>query len=297
MTLALRKSFDPSLMSRIGRQARLAFGLVVLAVPLSGCGGGALWDKYFAKEETFVDEPADKLYNEGLYLMNKKNDRKSAMKKFEEVDRQHPYSEWARKSLLMSAYAAYENGDYDECISSANRYVALHPGSADAAYAQYLIAASNFDQIPDISRDQGRTEKSIAALEEVIRKYPTSEYATSAKRKIEAARDQLAGKEMNIGRYYMDKKDYTAAINRYKVVVTQYQTTRHVEEALARLTEAYMSIGIVGEAQTAAAVLGHNFPDSRWYKDAYNLVKSGGVEPSENTSSYISKAFKKIGLG
>ncbi len=297
MTLALRKSFDPSLMSRIGRQARLAFGLIVLAAPLSGCGGGALWDKYFAKEETFVDEPADKLYNEGLYLMNKKNDRKSAMKKFEEVDRQHPYSEWARKSLLMSAYAAYENGDYDECISSANRYVALHPGSPDAAYAQYLIAASNFDQIPDVSRDQGRTEKSIAALEEVIRKYPTSEYANSAKRKVEAARDQLAGKEMTVGRWYMDKKDYTAAINRFKVVVTQYQTTRHVEEALARLTEAYMAIGIVGEAQTAAAVLGHNFPDSRWYKDAYNLVKSGGVEPTENTSSYISKAFKKIGLG
>ncbi|HCX18019.1 MAG TPA: outer membrane protein assembly factor BamD, partial [Afipia sp.] len=259
MTLELRNSPDPSLMSRIGRQARLAFGLMVLAVPLSGCGTGALWDKYFAKEETFVDEPADKLYNEGLYLMNKKGDRKSAMKKFEEVDRQHPYSEWARKSLLMSAYAAYENGDYDECISSANRYVALHPGSPDAAYAQYLIAASNFDQIPDVSRDQGRTEKSIAALEEVIRKYPTSEYATSAKRKIEAARDQLAGKEMTVGRYYMDKKDYTAAINRFKVVVTQYQTTRHVEEALARLTEAYMAIGIVGEAQTAAAVLGHNF--------------------------------------
>jgi outer membrane protein assembly factor BamD len=157
--------------------------------------------------------------------MNKKGDRKSAMKKFEEVDRQHPYSEWARKSLLMSAYAAYENGDYDECISSANRYVALHPGSPDAAYAQYLIAASNFDQIPDISRDQGRTEKSIAALEEVIRKYPTSEYATSAKRKIEAARDQLAGKEMNIGRYYMEKKD-TRPINRYKVAVPDHAPCR-----------------------------------------------------------------------
>lgn len=297
MTLELRNTSDPSLMSRIGRQARLAFGLIALAVPLSGCGTGAIWDKYFAKEETFVDEPADKLYNEGLYLMNKKGDRKSAMKKFEEVDRQHPYSEWARKSLLMSAYAAYENGDYDECISSANRYVALHPGSPDAAYAQYLIAASNFDQIPDVSRDQGRTEKSIAALEEVIRKYPTSEYATSAKRKIEAARDQLAGKEMTVGRWYMDKKDYTAAINRFKVVVTQYQTTRHVEEALARLTEAYMAIGIVGEAQTAAAVLGHNFPDSRWYKDAYSLVKSGGLEPTANKDSWMTRAFKKVGLG
>ena len=294
MSLVQRKSFDPR---QHGRPLRVALGLLILATPLSGCGAGALWDKFAAKDETYIDEPADKLYNEGLYLMNKKGDRKAAAKKFEEVDRQHPYSDWARKSLLMSAYASYENGDYDECISSANRYVALHPGSPDAAYAQYLIAASNFDQIPDISRDQGRTEKSIAALEEVIRKYPTSEYATASKKKIEAARDQLAGKEMSVGRYYMEKRDYTAAINRYKVIVTQYQTTRHVEEALARLTEAYMAIGIVGEAQTAAAVLGHNFPDSRWYKDAYYLVKSGGVEPSENQGSYISKAFKRFGLG
>ncbi|HEX7792337.1 MAG TPA: outer membrane protein assembly factor BamD [Afipia sp.] len=297
MTIQPRKLPDPVGSSLIGRRMRLAFGLMILATPLSGCGTGAIWDKYFAKDEVFVDEPADKLYNEGLYLLNKKNDRKAAIKKFEEVDRQHPYSDWARKSLLMSAYASYESGDYDECISSANRYVALHPGSPDAAYAQYLIAASNFDQIPDINRDQSRTEKAIASLEEVIRKYPTSEYATSAKKKIEAARDQLAGREMNVGRYYMQKKDYTAAINRYKVVVTQYQTTRHVEEALARLTEAYMAIGIVSEAQTAAAVLGHNFPDSAWYKDAYNLVKSGGGEPTINKDSWMTRAFKKVGLG
>jgi outer membrane protein assembly factor BamD len=297
MTLALRKiSASPGL-HRLGRRLCLAAGLVVLAIPLSGCGTGALWDKFFAKDDTFVDEPADKLYNEGLFLMNNKNDPKAASKKFEEVDRQHPYSDWARKSLLMSAYAFYNAGDYDNCIGAASRYVTLHPGSPDAAYAQYLIAASHYDQIPDISRDQGRTEKAIAALEEVVRKYPTSEYAVNAKAKLEGARDQLAGREMAVGRYYMDKRDYTAAINRFKTVVTQYQTTRHVEEALARLTEAYMAIGIVGEAQTAAAVLGHNFPDSRWYKDAYNLVKSGGVEPSENTSSYISKAFKKLGLG
>lgn len=294
MRLEQRKSFD---FSQLGRSMRVAFGLLILATPLGGCGAGAMYDKFFAKDETYIDEPADKLYNEGLYLMNKKGDKKAAAKKFEEVDRQHPYSDWARKSLLMSAYASYENGDYDECISSANRYVALHPGSPDAAYAQYLIAASNFDQIPDISRDQGRTEKAISALEEVIRKYPTSEYATASKKKIEAARDQLAGKEMSIGRYYMEKRDYTAAINRYKVVVTQYQTTRHVEEALARLTEAYMAIGIVGEAQTAAAVLGHNFPESRWYKDAYNLVKSGGVEPAANKDSWMSRAFKRVGLG
>ena len=151
----------------------------MLALPLAGCGTGALWDKFTAKDDTFVEEPADKIYNEGLYLMNEKKDMKAANKKFEEVDRQHPYSDWARKSLLMSAYASYQGGDYDSCIGAATRYVTLHPGSPDAAYAQYLIAASHYDQIPDISRDQARTEKAIAALEEVVRKYPNSEYATS----------------------------------------------------------------------------------------------------------------------
>jgi len=297
MPLELRnKSAKPGL-SRLGRRLRLAAGLIVLAIPLSGCGTGSLWDKFMAKDDTFVEEPADKLYNEGLFLMNQRKDPKAASKKFEEVDRQHPYSDWARKSLLMSAYAFYNAGDYDSCIGAATRYVTLHPGSPDAAYAQYLIAASHYDQIPDISRDQGRTEKAIAALDEVVRKYPTSEYAVSAKAKLEGARDQLAGKEMDIGRQNLAKRNYIGAINRFKTVVTQYQTTRHVEEALARLTEAYMAIGIVAEAQTAAAVLGHNFPDSRWYKDAYNLVKSGGVEPSEDKGSYISKAFKKLGLG
>jgi len=297
MTLEPCKLSSRSNLRRFGRRVGLGVALIVLAIPLSGCGTGALWDKFFAKDDTFQDEPADKLYNEGLYLLNQKKDLKLASKKFEEVDREHPYSEWARKSLLMSAYSYYDAGDYDSCIGAATRYVTLHPGSPDAAYAQYLIAASQYDQIPDVTRDQARTEKAIAALQEVIRKYPTSEYAVSAKAKLEGARDQIAGHEMTIGRYYMERRDYTAAINRFKTVVTQYQTTRHVEEALARLTEAYMAIGIVGEAQTAAAVLGHNFPDSRWYKDAYNLVKSGGLEPSENQGSYISRAFKKMGLG
>ena len=280
----------------VGR-LRMAAGLILLALPLSGCGTGALWDKFMQKDDTFVEEPAEKLYNEGLYLMNQRKDPKAASKKFEEVDRQHPYSDWARKSLLMSAYSYYQAGDYDNCIGSATRYVTLHPGSPDAAYAQYLIAASNYDQIPDITRDQGRTEKAIASLQEVIRKYPNSEYANNAKAKLEAARDQLAGREMNVGRYYLSKHDYTAAINRFKTVVTQYQTTRHVEEALMRLTECYMTLGIIPEAQTAAAVLGHNFPDSTWYKDAYQMVKGQGYEPQENNSSWISRAFRKIGLG
>jgi outer membrane protein assembly factor BamD len=282
----------------LGRRLRLGLGLLLLTIPLGACSSVKdVWTKAFAKDEVIADEPADKLYNEGLFLMNERGKTDAAAKKFEEVDRQHPYSDWARKSLLMSAYAYYDAHDYDSCIGAASRYITLHPGSPDAAYAQYLIAMSHYDQIPDISRDQGRTEKAIAALQEVVRKYPDSEYASNAKRKLESANDQLAGKEMAVGRYYMEKRDYTGAINRFKVVVTRYQTTRHVEEALARLTEAYMTLGIVGEAQTAAAVLGHNFPDSVWYKDAYSLVKSGGYEPSENQGSYISRAFKKIGLG
>jgi outer membrane protein assembly factor BamD len=270
--------------------------LRVLAVAMVAASLGACssFDVFAKKDDTPPDEPADRLYNEGLYLLNAKKDARDAVKKFEEVDRQHPYSEWARKSLLMTAYAYYQAGEYDDCVNAAKRYVTLHPGSQDAAYAQYLIASSYFEEIPDVTRDQARTERALAALEEVIRKYPTTEYANSSKQKIEVARDQLAGKEMEIGRYYLKKKDYTGAINRFKVVVTKYQTTRHVEEALMRLTESYMALGVVDEAQTAAAVLGHNFPDSQWYKHAYAVVKTGGVEPKENQGSWISKAFKGI---
>jgi outer membrane protein assembly factor BamD len=259
--------------------------LLVLATMLGACS-------LFDKDAMAPDEPADKLYNEGLYLLNQKKEPKEAAKKFEEVDRQHPYSEWARKSLIMSAYAYYESGAYDDCVNSARRYVTLHPGSPDAAYAQFLIGSSYFDQIPEISRDQSRTEKAVESLEEVVRKYPNSEYAVAAKRKIEMARDQLAGKEMEVGRWALQRREYTGAINRFKVVVTRYQRTRHVEEALMRLTEAYMALGIVDEAQTSAAVLGHNFPESRWYKDAFTLMQSRGLQPTENKASWISQAFR-----
>jgi outer membrane protein assembly factor BamD len=265
--------------------------LVLAAVSLAGCS-------YFKHDDDYVpDSPADMLYNEGLYLLNTKQDYKEAAKKFDQVDRENPYSDWARKALLMSAYAYYQSEDYDECINAAERYVTLHPGSPDAAYAQYLIGSSYYDQILDVSRDQARAQKAIDALEEVVRKYPNSEYATAAKKKIGMGRDQLAGKEMDIGRYYLERRDFIGAINRFKVVVTQYQTTRHVEEALMRLSECYVSLGIMDEAQTAAAVLGHNFPDSPWYKDAYNLVKNAGGQPTaENKGSWISRAFSKIGM-
>ncbi|AMN44244.1 outer membrane protein assembly factor BamD [Rhodoplanes sp. Z2-YC6860] len=271
--------------------ARLAL-VLALALPMGACSS---FSNLFNKEEAVApDEPPERLYNEGVFLLDRKQDYKEAAKKFSEVERQHPYSDWARKSLLMTAYANYEAKEYDESVSAARRYVTLHPGSPDAAYAQFLIGSAYYERIPDVTRDQGQTEKAIAALEEVSRKYPDSEYAQNAKRKIEMARDQLAGREMSIGRDELNHKRYAGAINRFKIVVTQYQTTRHVEEALLRLTESYMALGVVGEAQTAAAVLGHNFPDSRWYQDAYRLVKSGGFEPEENKGSWISKAFAKI---
>ena len=267
--------------------------VLAAAVMLSACASFDL----FSKEEQPPDEPADKLYNNAVFLLNEEKSYKEAAKKFEEVDRQHPYSEWARKALIMSAYAYYAGRQYDDCIAAAKRYISLHPASAEAAYAQYLIGSSYFDQIPDVTRDQTRTERAMAALEEVTRKFPNTEYAVSARRKVEIGRDNLAAKEMDIGRANLTKKNFIGAINRFKVVVTQYQTTRHVEEALMRLTECYMALGILPEAQTAAAVLGHNFPDSPWYQDAYTLVRTGGGEPKEQEGHWITKAFKKVGLG
>jgi outer membrane protein assembly factor BamD len=263
--------------------------LTFFAAPIMGCS-------MFNKEEDYLPEDsADKLYNEGLFLLNNKQQYEDAAKKFDQVDRQNPYSDWARKALLMSAYSYYQAQKYDDCINAAKRFVTLHPGSSDAAYAQYLIGASYFDQVLDVNHDQARADKAVSALEEVVRKYPDTEYALNAKKKIDVARDQLAGKEMEVGRFYMKRRDFTGAINRFKVVVTQYQTTREVEEALERLTESYISLGILDEAQTAAAVLGHNFPDSPWYKDAYQLVKSAGREPNENKDSWMSRAFKGLG--
>jgi outer membrane protein assembly factor BamD len=270
------------------RALAACLALALIAAPVMGCS-------LFHKDEDYVpDTPADKLYNEGLFLLNDKQDYKEAAKKFDSVDRENPYSDWARKALLMNAYSNYQAGLYDDCINAAKRYVTLHPASPDAAYAQFLIGSSYYDQILDVTRDQERADKAITAFQELVHKYPDSEYALGAKKKIEMARDQLAGKEMEIGRYYLKKRDFLGAINRFKIVVTQYQTTREVEEALERLTEAYVALGILDEAQTAAAVLGHNFPDSPWYHDAYALLKGAGGAPNENKTSWISRAFKGL---
>ncbi|GGE42409.1 outer membrane protein assembly factor BamD [Agaricicola taiwanensis] len=283
------------MMMRIRSRSRSALRVVAVltvAVSLSACS------IFGEKDEDAVvlpDEPADKLYNEGLYYVNEGNYNKAA-EKFEEVDKQHPYTEWARKSLVMVAYSHYAQGNYDDAITNARRYLALHPGSEDAAYAQYILAMSYYNEIPDISRDQQRTQRALLALQEIADKYPNSEYAEPARQRIVVARDQLAGKEMEVGRYYLNQRNYIGAINRFRSVISDYQKTRHVEEALARVAEANMALGIVDEAQTAAAVLGHNFPDSQWYQDTYKLVQSRGLEPRENKESWISKAFRKVGF-
>ncbi len=238
-------------------------------------------------------EPADKLYNEGLVALEA-GKRADAVKKFDDVDRLHPYSQLSKNAVLMQTYVQFQRGAYTDAIQSGQRFITLYPSSPDAAYAQYLIAESYYAQIPDVSRDQARTASALAAYGVLIEKYPTSPYAEDARKKVLNVRDQLAGKEMDVGRFYLRKHQYLAAINRFKVVVSQYQTTRHVEEALARLVECYYAMGVVNEAKTAAAVLGHNFPDSPWYKDSYDLLQKGGYEPSEDASSWISKSLSGV---
>lgn len=263
--------------------------VVLLGIAISGC---SLFNRGGDEEYAIIEEePADRLYNEGLALLNDRSFR-AAAEKFDEVDRVHPYSEWARRSLLMSAYAHFEGGRYSEAIRSARRYITLHPGSSDAAYAQYLIGESHYRQIPQVSRDQDHSEKAAVAFRELIEKYPDSEYAVAAREKLNVSRDQVAGKEMEVGRYYLGQRRYLAAINRFRNVVTDHQETRHVEEALHRLTESYYALGLVSEAQTAAAVLGHNFPDSAWYQDSYTLLQRGGYEPQESEESWISRLFR-----
>jgi len=267
----------------VSRSLRPVAAVALVALALGACGNRVT-------ELAFEEQPAEQLYNEGLSLMNA-GDYRTAMVKFEEVDRLHPHTELGRQSQVMLAFASYSRGNYMDAVNAARRFITLHPNHPDAPYAQYIIAQAYYRQIPDVTRDQANTEKALAAFETLVEKYPDSEYAEDARRKIQATRDQLAGKEMEVGRYYLERNDNLAAINRFRSVVEDYQQTRHVEEALFRLTESYYAMGLTQEAQTAAAVLGHNFPDSRWYSDAYSLLQTGGFEPDENRKSWISRAF------
>jgi outer membrane protein assembly factor BamD len=221
-------------------------------------------------EEDYVEEPVDDLYNRAMDLMQQGDDR-GAARAFEEVERQHPYSEWATRAQLMAAYAFYEANNYDEAVAAARRFIDLHPGNKDVAYAYYLIGVAHYEQISDVGRDQKMTELALDAFDELIRRFPDSRYARDAEIKADLARDHLAGKEMEIGRYYLRRGEYVAAVNRFNNVIDRYQTTTHVAEALHRLTEAYLALGVQQEARRTASVLGYNFPGSEWYQDSYGL--------------------------
>jgi outer membrane protein assembly factor BamD len=244
-------------------------------------------------------DPPEKMYADADALMTKgKFDQAAA--KYEDLDRSHPYSAEARRSIVLAAYAYYKAGKMPEAIASAERYTVMHPGTKDAPFAHHIIASAYFDDVKLANRDQTATRKSLEQLKILKTRYPDSKYAQDADNRIRIAEDLLAASEMEVGRFYLNKKNYVAAINRFKVVVSDYQTTAHVEEALMRLTECYMALGVRNEAQTAVAVLGHNFPESRWYKDAYALLKSDGLSPAQDGESWMSKAWKsmpKLSLG
>jgi outer membrane protein assembly factor BamD len=243
-----------------------ALALIATVTIVAGCSGNG--------DEDYVERPVEELYNQAQDLLER-GDARQAGRAFEEVERQHPYSQWATRAQLMSAYAFYEASNYDEAISAAERFIELHPGHEDVPYAYYLIGISYYEQISDVGRDQKMTERALGALDELVRRFPDSRYARDGGLKADLARDHLAGKEMSIGRYYLRRGQYVAAINRFRSVVERYQTTTHVPEALHRLTEAYLALGLQQEAQKNAAVLGYNFPSSEWYQDSYALLNGG----------------------
>ena len=244
-------------------------------------------------EPEYVERPAETIFEEAEAAMQAGR-YGSAAKLFDEVERQHPYSTWATKAQLRAAYAHYEDLKYDDAILAADRFIQLHPGNPDVAYAYYLRAVSYYEQITDVRRDQRMTRSALNALAEVVRRFPGTDYARDARLKIDLTNDHLAGKEMEVGRFYLKQGQYTAAIGRFRAVVEQYQTTSHVPEALHRLVESYLALGVVDEAKTAAAVLGHNFPGSEWYLDSYALLVDANVRPERNEKSWISKAWNSL---
>ncbi|AFK56842.1 outer membrane protein assembly factor BamD [Tistrella mobilis] len=241
----------------------------------------------------YVERPVEQIYAQAASELDQGEYRKAAQS-FDEVERQHPYSTWATEAQLMAAYSYYQANQYEDAIATAQRFIDLHPGNPNVAYAYYLVGLCHYERISDVGRDQEMTRKSLEAFQEVVRRFPDSAYARDARLKIDLARDHLAGKEMEIGRYYLTRGMYIAAINRFRTVIERYQTTTHVPEALHRLVEAYLSLGIEREAQTAAAVLGYNYPGSDWYEDSYALLTGRNLQPLEDKGSWISRAFNSV---
>ncbi|WP_245897606.1 outer membrane protein assembly factor BamD [Palleronia abyssalis] len=269
--------------------------LACMGFALAGCGGGD--GGIFASR----DVPLENLDAETIYkraeLELETDDPEDAAEYFGEVERLYPYSEWGRRALVMQALAYHRDGNFESARGAAQRYLQFYPNGEDAAYAQYLLALSYYDQIDDVGRDQGLTFQALQALRGVIERYPDSEYAQSAVLKFDLAFDHLAGKEMEIGRYYLKRQHYPAAINRFRVVVEDFQTTTHTPEALLRLVESYLSLGLTSEAQTAGAILGYNYQSTPWYEDAYALLAGRGLQPEAQGDSWLNSVYRQVVRG
>lgn len=262
-----------------------ALAACALALAMAACS---------TEKEEYVERSVDELYNNAMDELEAENYQQAATL-FDEVERQHPYSVWATKAQLMAGYAYYEAQKYDDAVLALDRFIQLHPGNRDVAYAYYLKALSHYEQISDVVRDQSQTEKALTALEELLRRFPDSKYSRDARLKADLARDHLAGKDMSIGRFYLRRGHYLAAIKRFGTVVEKYQTTTHAPEALHRLVEAYTALGLADEAERTAAVLGYNYPGSEWYMDTYALATGDDSQPySGDRPGFVTRAWNWI---
>ncbi|MDO8984300.1 outer membrane protein assembly factor BamD [Cypionkella sp.] len=271
-----------------GKALRM-LGMVVLVASLAACSQKKQNDTAALDSLT-----AEQLYKRGeLALEVRKGKNEDALADFEAVERLYPYSEWAKRALIMQAFTQHKNKKYEEARIAAQRYLDFYPGDEDAAYASYLLALSYYDQIDEVGRDQGLTYQALQALRVVIEEYPDSEYAKSATLKFDLAFDHLAAKDMEIGRYYLKRGNYTSAINRFRSVVQDFQTTTHTAEALHRLVESYLALGLTDEAQTAAAILGYNYQSSPFYQDSFNLLKKQGLAPEAKGTSWLSQIYRQ----
>jgi outer membrane protein assembly factor BamD len=264
---------------RLSKLRNAASAALVSALLMTGTAGLAADKKASKENNRYVARDVETLYNAAKNQLDRKRFKIAAVL-FDEVERQHPYSVWARRAELMSAFSHYLAQDYPESIESAQRFLSIHPGNRDAPYAQYLIAVAYYEQISDVNRDQKISAQALDAMGELIRRYPDSAYAADARLKVDLINDHLAGREMNIGRFYQRRHEWLASVTRFRKVVDSYQTTSHVPEALLRLTESYLELGVLEQAQHSAAVLGANFPGSDWYERAYALIQKNEGAPA-----------------
>jgi outer membrane protein assembly factor BamD len=271
-----------------GSTARLVAGGLVMLL-LLGCGNSSDPRQAGVPMETYT---AEQIFGRGEFELDR-GKAEDAAYYFSEIERLYPYSDWTKRALIMQAFAFHQAKDYPNSRAAAQRFIDFYPLDDDAAYAQYLLALSYYDQIDEVGRDQGLTFQALQALRTVIERYPDSEYSRSAVLKFDLAFDHLASKEMEIGRYYLKKKHYSAAINRFRAVVEDFQTTSHTAEALHRLVEAYLSLGLTDEAQTAGAILGHNFRSSDWYEDSYKLLTGRGLELEAAGDGWLRQIYRQ----